>query len=137
MNFRHSVKLLAASLLIAFGLAACDKPGPAENAGQKIDRMTNEASKKMNETVDKVGDRMSAQSAKAGVAIDDTEITGRIKTAIFTELGLKSLPISVDTVKGVVTLTGAVESQANKDQVRTLAAAVAGVEKVENQLTVK
>ena len=69
--------------------------------------------------------------------LDDAEITARVKSAIYSEPGLKTLKISVDTVKGVVTLTGSVESQSNFDRVRTLAETVAGVKEVENYLKVK
>jgi hyperosmotically inducible periplasmic protein len=132
-----NLKLIGISMLFVAGLAACDKPGPAETAGKKIDQTVDKAGQKMGDAADTVGDKMSAQSAKAGVAIDDTEITTKVKAAIFAEPGLKTLQISVDTVKGVVTLTGSVNSQANSDRARALAAAVADVKKVENKLVIK
>ena len=79
---------------------------------------------------------MSEQGAKAGVAIADTEITAKVKAAIFAEPGLKTLQISVDTVKGVVTLTGSVKSQSNSDMAKALAVAVHGVKDVDNRLLV-
>jgi len=133
----HSkLKLIAISLFLAAGLTACDKPGPAEKAGRSIDQTASEAKNKIGDTVDKAEKKMTEQSAKAGQAIDDTEITARVKAAVFAEPGLKTLQISVDTVKGVVTLTGTVDSQANSDKVRTLAAAVADVKDVNNKLVV-
>ncbi len=130
-------KLTAMSLLLLIGLAACDNPKPAETAGQKLDQTANDASKKINETVDKVGEKLSEQSAKTGAAIDDAEITTKIKAAIFAEPGLKTLQISVDTVAGVVSLTGSVDTQANSDMAKSLAGAVAGVKEVQNKLVVK
>ena len=133
----HSkLKLIAISLLIAAGLSACDKPGPAEKAGKAMDRTASDAKNKIGDTVDKAEKKMTEQSAKAGQAIDDTEITARVKAAVFAEPGLKTLQISVDTVKGVVTLTGTVDSQTNSDKARTLAAAVADVRDVSNKLVV-
>jgi len=58
-------------------------------------------------------------------------------SAIFAEPGLKTLQISVDTVKGVVTLSGSVDSQASSNRTKELASAVAGVRDVENRLVVK
>ena len=131
-------KLIGLSLLIVAGLAACDnKSGPAERAGAKIDQAANEAGKKMGETVDKVGEKMGDQSKKTGVAIDDAEITTKVKSAIFAEPGLKSLQISVETVKGVVTLSGTVDSLSNSDRAKALAGAIAGVNQVENRLVLK
>ena len=133
----HSkLKLIAISLFFAAGLTACDKPGPAEKAGKAMDQTASDAKNKIGDTVDKAEKKMTEQSAKAGQAIDDTEITARVKAAVFAEPGLKTLQISVDTVKGVVTLTGTVDSQTNSDKARTLAAAVADVRDVSNKLVV-
>ena len=133
----HSkLKLIAISLFLAAGLTACDKPGPAEKAGKAMDQTASDAKNKIGDTVNKAEKKMTEQSAKAGQAIDDTEITARVKAAVFAEPGLKTLQISVDTVKGVVTLTGTVDSQANSDKARTLAAAVADVRDVSNKLVV-
>jgi len=137
MKVSGNLRLAGMSLLFAAALAACDKPGPAERAGEKIDQTVDKAGMKIGETVDKVGEKLSAQSAKTGVAIDDAEITAKVKAAIFAEPGLKTLQISVDTVKGVVTLSGSVDSQANSDRAKALAGAVAGVNDVENRLMLK
>lgn len=119
------------------GLSACEKPGPAETAGKKIDQTVEEAGKKMGEASDKVAVKMAEQSEKAGVVIDDAEITAKVKAAIFAEPGFKTLQISVDTVKGVVTLSGSVDSLASSDRAKALAGAVAGVKEVENRLALK
>lgn len=80
---------------------------------------------------------MAVQGEKAEIAIDDTEITTKVKAAIFAEPGLKTLQISVDTVKGVVTLSGSVASAPNSDKAKALASAVSGVKEVNNQLAIK
>lgn len=137
MNLIQNFKLIGISMLVVAGLAACDKPGPAETAGKNIDRSVDQVGQKIGETADKVGDKMSEQSAKAGVAIDDTEITTKIKAAFFAESGLKTLQISVDTVKGVVTLSGSVDTQSHSDMAKAMAGAVSGVNRVNNHLMVK
>ena len=125
------------SMLLLAGLSACDRPGPAETAGKKIDQTADTVGEKMGATADKIGDKLGAQSAKAGVAIDDAAITTKVKAAIFAEPGLKTLQISVDTVKGVVTLSGSVDSLPSSDMAKALAGAVAGVKEVENRLVIK
>lgn len=132
-----NLKLIGISMFFVVGLAACDKPGPGETAGKKFDQTVDQAGQKISNAADNVGDKMSAQSAKAGVAIDDAQITAKVKAAIFAEPGLKTLQISVDTVNGVVTLTGSVNSQANSDRAKALAGEVADVKTVENRLVVK
>lgn len=137
MKVSVNFKLIGISMLFLVGLAACDKPGPAETAGKKIDRMVDDAGKNIGEATDKVGEELGEQGAKTGVAIDDAAITAKVKAAIFAEPGLKTLQISVDTVNGVVTLSGSVDSLSSSNEARALAGAVAGVKAVENRLTPK
>lgn len=137
MNASGNFKLIGVAILLVVGLAACDKPGPAETAGKQLDHVIDDAREKMSDTADKVTDKLDAQGEKAGVAIDDAEITAKVKAAIFAEPGLKALQISVDTIKGVVMLSGSVDTQQNSDTARTLASAVSGVHEVENRLMVK
>lgn len=137
MKVSESFKLIGISMLFVAGLSACDKPGPAETAGKQIDQTADKVGEKIGAAVDTVGDKLDTQSAKAGVAIEDTEITAKVKAAIFTEPGLKTLQISVDTVAGVVTLSGSVDSRASSNRAEALASAVAGVNRVENRLSVK
>ena len=137
MKILNNVKLISISMLFIIGITACDKPGPAETAGKNIDDTMDAASDKIGETTDRIGDKMSAQSNKVGVAIEDTEITAKVKAAILAMPGLDTLQISVDTVKGVVTLSGLVDSQTNRDLAQTLAQGIEGVHQVDNKLAIK
>lgn len=137
MSENLRVVVVGVSMLLVVGIAACEKPGPAETAGKNIDRTMDQAGQKIGEAADKVGDKMGEQSAKAGVAIDDAEITTKVKAAIFAEPGLKTLQISVETVKGVVTLSGSVDSQQHSDTAKALAGAVNGVSKVDDRLIIQ
>ena len=138
MNTLNRFKLIGISVLLAAGIAACDsRPGPAEIAGQKIDQTATDARNKISATVDKASDKLSEQGAKTGATIDDAEVTAKVKAAIFAEPGLKTLQISVVTVKGVVTLSGSVDSLANSERAKGLALAVSGVKNVDNQLVLK
>ena len=137
MKTSKSAKLIGISLLLAVGLVACDKPGPAETAGKQIDQTASEAGRKIDQAADKVGEKLDEQGHKAGVVIDDATITAKVKAAIFAEPDLKTLQISVDTVDGVVSLSGSVDSQKDSDMAKALAAAVAGVKEVDNHLALK
>ena len=138
MKLVKKLNVLGIAILLAVGLGACDKnPGPAESAGKKIDQTADAAGKKLGEAAEKVGAKIGEQEAKVGVAIDDAEVTARVKAAIFAEPGLKTLQINVDTVQGVVTLSGSVDSAPSIDRAKTLAAAMAGVKGVESRLVTK
>jgi hyperosmotically inducible protein len=71
-----------------------------------------------------------------GETIDDTTITTRVKTAMLNDPSVGGLRIDVDTFKGVVTLSGRVKSEAEKQQAVTLARRVSGVTEVKDSLQV-
>ena len=127
---------IAVSLLLALGLSACDKPGPAEKAGKKMDQVASDTGKTVGDTVGKVEKKMTEQGEKTAQVFDDTEITAKVKAELMGEPGLKSMQISVDTIKGVVTLSGTVDSKANSDKARARTMAISGVKDVTNQLVI-
>jgi len=71
-----------------------------------------------------------------GETIDDTTITTRVKTAMLNDPAVGGLSIDVDTFKGVVTLSGRVETQAEKTQALTIARRTSGVVEVKDALQV-
>ncbi len=136
-SLRDSITAIGILVILATGLAACDKPGPAEIAGKKIDQTVGEAGKQIGIATDRVVEKLGGQGDKAVLVIDDAEITAKVKAAIFAEPGLKTLQISVNTMKGVVTLSGSVDSSPSSDMAKVLAGAVSGVKEVKNRLVIK
>jgi osmotically-inducible protein OsmY len=84
-----------------------------------------------------LGCAATPQSASTGQFVDDSVITTKVKAAIFEEPSLKSLQITVETYKGVVQLSGFVDSSQNRNKAGDVAGRVAGVVSVKNDLTVK
>ena len=117
------VSLLLAGALAAFsGLAISAPEGTAEKAGQQMDR----AADKAGQAADSTGEYM-----------DDSAITAKVKWAILRDPDLKTLEISVVTSGGVVSLTGAVDSQQSVDRAAAVARDNPAVKSVEHHLTVK
>lgn len=71
-----------------------------------------------------------------GETIDDTTVTTRVKTAMLNDPAVGGLGIDVDTFKGVVTLSGRVRSQGEKDQAVALARRTNGVTDVKDALQI-
>ena len=132
MNLIKRFLLVALAGSVTVGLVGCDKQNSAETAGKKIDQATSQVGQKM----DEASQKLDQKSDQVAGAFDDTAITAKAKAAIFAEPGLKMLQINVDTIKGVVTLSGSVDSPQNSDRANAIAGAVAGVSKVENRLIV-
>jgi osmotically-inducible protein OsmY len=71
-----------------------------------------------------------------GREIKDTALTGAVKTAFELNRNLKSLPISVSTEQGIVTLRGDVPQPDSRELAEQVAAAVPEVRQVVNHLRV-
>jgi len=77
------------------------------------------------------------QQSSTGEVVDDSVITTKIKTQLANDEFLKSFQISVETRKGIVELSGFVDSQKAKDKADQIARGVDGVKSVKNALIVK
>ena len=84
-----------------------------------------------------LGCASTAKHEGTGEYVDDTVITGKVKTAIFNEPTLKSAEINVETFKGVVQLSGFVSSAANEAKALQVASNVGGVKSVKNDMRLK
>jgi len=69
--------------------------------------------------------------------IDDSLITTKVKTAILNEPGLKVAEINVETFKGIVQLSGFVNSATAKNEAVQVARSVKGVKSVKDDMRVK
>jgi osmotically-inducible protein OsmY len=72
-----------------------------------------------------------------GEYVDDTAITTKVKAAIFSEESLKTMQINVKTFKGVVQLSGFVNSAQSVKKAGEVARSVEHVKEVKNDLIVK
>ena len=73
----------------------------------------------------------------SGEYIDDSIITSKVKAAILNEPSLSSAEINVETFKGVVQLSGFVNSSADINKAVAVARGVGGVKSVKNDMRLK
>ncbi|MFA5985665.1 MAG: BON domain-containing protein [Methylococcaceae bacterium] len=76
-------------------------------------------------------------SESTGEYLDDTVISSKVRTAILADAGLKVFQISVETFKGVVQLSGFVDSQTTINKAVEITRKVKGVKTVNNSLIAK
>ena len=69
--------------------------------------------------------------------MDDSVITAKVKAAVLQDPSLKSAEINVETYKGVVQLTGFVNSRTSINKAVEVARGVKGVTSVKNDMIVK
>jgi len=68
--------------------------------------------------------------------IDDAGVTTRVKTALLNDPEIKAQTINVDTVQGVVTLSGTVRSPQEREKAVTVARRAPGVADVKSALEI-
>jgi osmotically-inducible protein OsmY len=77
------------------------------------------------------------KQASTGEFIDDSVITTKVKALLADDNFLKSFAISVETYKGIVQLSGFVNSTDSVTKAGQIAKSVKGVKSVKNNLIVK
>jgi len=76
-------------------------------------------------------------SDSTGQYVDDSVITTKVKKALLDDKEVKSFEVGVETVKGVVQLSGFVNTSEQKSAAGKDASEVSGVRDVRNNLIVK
>jgi hyperosmotically inducible protein len=113
----------------------------ASTAATKTENAMDRAGEKTRDTAGTVADKTERATGNAGqktaAAASDTAITTKVKANIFKEPDLKSMAIHVETEKGVVMLSGFVDSKAEADKAVKVAKSVDGVTSVKSAIKVK
>lgn len=112
----------------------------ADKTERAVDRMaagTERAADRAAVTTDRVGDKTENAAARTGKVIADSVITTKVKADLFKEPALSAMAIHVETEKGVVMLSGFVDSKADADRAVRLAKSVEGVTQVKSAIKVK
>jgi len=74
---------------------------------------------------------------KTGTYIDDSSITTKVKSDLLGTKDISSAHISVNTTKGVVTLTGTAATAKESAKAAEVARGVAGVKSVKNDIRIE
>ena len=84
-----------------------------------------------------VGCATNAKTETVGEYVDDTVITGAVKSAFAIDPTLKATEINVETYKGVVQLSGFVAQPGDIPAATNVARGIKGVKSVKNDMRVK
>jgi hyperosmotically inducible periplasmic protein len=103
---------------------------------KKTAEVTKKGAAKTVDVTKKVAGKTKDVAVGAGENVTDGWITSRIKTRFMGEEVLRASSINVDTNDHVVTLKGAVPTEAARDKALAIAKEVEGVNKVVDSLTV-
>jgi hyperosmotically inducible periplasmic protein len=84
-----------------------------------------------------IGEKVATGAARAEQAVTEGSLTAKIKAKMALDDTVKALNVDVDTQGGVVTLSGSVNSQAERDKALQLARETEGVTSVVDRLVVR
>lgn len=79
----------------------------------------------------------TATRESTGEYVDDSAITAKVKAALIGDPAVKSFQIHATTFRGVVQLSGFVDNDNEKNAAQQDAQNVPGVQKVDNNITLK
>jgi len=108
----HRVMASAMTGVLVASLAACGKPADTPPSAPEA-------------------------TTSLGTEVDDALITTRVKSALMTDMKLKSYDIKVETRKGEVLLSGFADSQSQLDEAVRVTRSVEGVKNIQNNVTIK
>ena len=124
---------VAAAAIVAANLAACGPQGPAEQTVAKQNPVPPAVPAK---PAGEFSSAVTPNPAPAPASVADTELSGKVKSALTSTKGLEIGGVEVEAANGVVTLYGTVDAPAEKDRAAILAMEVDGVRSVVNNLVV-
>ena len=112
------------------GDATPDRAGEVETTGRQ-------AAERAQDATAELGDRAAAAAGQARNAVEDAALTAKIKSKMALDDTVEVLKIDIDTVNGVVTLTGTVDTEAQRKRALQLARETDGVTRVVDRLEIR
>jgi hypothetical protein len=128
------VVILVAAATFFFGYRLGGDGVETPVSAQPIPRVDTD---KAREAGAKIGETVATGAAKAQEVLNEGALTAKIKSKMALDDSIKALAIDVDTDGTVVTLTGAVRSQAERERAVQLARETAGVTAVNDRLVIR
>ena len=106
-------------------------------SGQKARDAAAEVGERTAQAADRAGEKTAQAAEQARKAMAEGSLTAKIKAKMALDDRVKALQIDVDTQSGIVTLSGTVGSQAERERAVALARETQGVTQVVDKLRLK
>jgi hyperosmotically inducible periplasmic protein len=109
----------------------------AGDAGKKIGDTAGDVGKKIGGTTGDVGKKIGDTASDVGEWIDDASITALVKATLLYHRSTSGLNTKVETIEGVVNLSGTAKNPSEKDLATKFVQDVYGVKSVNNRMTIE
>jgi osmotically-inducible protein OsmY len=130
-NLSRTLTLATAGAL-ALALAACDSKPAADNPGKTFNSLVENAGRNLEPAAPAAG----AKGADSSNMSTDAALAARVKAALSTDPGLRSITVDVNAANGVITLYGTADTPAKSRQAAMVALNVDGVRSVRNEMVI-
>lgn len=120
--------------LLGWWGAAGDRPA---RTGDEVGTTGTGVREEARDAAEEVGDRAATAANQAKLALEDGALTAKIKSKMALDDTVKAYDIDVDTKNRVVTLTGTVRTDAERERALLLARETEGVRNVVDHLKVQ
>ena len=111
--------------------------GDADEARDTVGTTGAVSTERAREAGAEIGERTAAAANQAQTALESGAITAKIKSKMALDDTLEAMRINVDTSRDVVTLTGTVDTDAQRQRALQLARETDGVRQVVDKLSVR
>jgi osmotically-inducible protein OsmY len=110
--------------------------GPRDDAARPVGT-SGASTERAREIGAEVGERTAVAASEARRVVAEGQVTAKIKAKMALDDTVKALDVDVDTSGSTVTVTGVVDSPAQRDRVLQLARETAGVTTVVDRLRIR
>jgi osmotically-inducible protein OsmY len=132
------IAVAGAFLLGWWGGRIGSNDGPQQTVGTSgVDEKARAAADKTAQVADRAGEQAAIAADRTKKAIAEGSLTAKIKAKMALDDHVKALDLNVDTVGTVVTVSGVVKSQTEKDRALQLARDTAGVTQVVDKIQIR
>jgi hyperosmotically inducible periplasmic protein len=109
----------------------------AGDVGDKIGEKAGDVGNKISDTAGDVGKKIGNTASDVGGWIDDASITALVKATLLYHRSTSGLNTKVETIEGVVNLSGKAKNPSEKDLATKFVEDVYGVKSVNNRMTIE
>ena len=130
-------KTLFIFLALTAAMAGCERRAADQSGAESSTGTMSSGAQSSGASQSSSATGADSSAHRAGMAIDDSVITTKAKSALLADTTVKGSQINVETDKGVVSLSGMVDNERQRERAVSIVKGIDGVKSVDNRMTLK
>lgn len=131
------IVVLVAGGMFLMGWWSAERVGRDGGAGEAVGTAGTTTAERARQVGAEIGERTAVAADRARKELNEAGITAKIKAKMALDDTVKALDIDVDTIGAIVTVSGTVQSAAQKQRVLQLANETEGVKEVVDRVQIR